>query len=174
MTRPRRYELPNQARYFTCSCYQRLPLFEGNHAKHEFVSALSRARERHGFLLLAWVLMPEHFHVIVVPDLPDSTVTHILTSLKASVARRVLKQLRRANDPILGQLTSSRGTTHFWQRGGGYDRNVRSTSDLEEKVRYIHENPVRRGLVTRPEDWEWSSARWFDTSEGLIDIDRPR
>ena len=50
---------------------------------------------------------------------------------------------------------------HFWQPGGGYDRNIFSTKALMSVVNYIHANPVRRGLVEDPLDWEWSSARWW-------------
>jgi REP-associated tyrosine transposase len=49
----------------------------------------------------------------------------------------------------------------FWQPGGGYDRNITSIEALRAMIDYIHANPVRRGLVARPEDWEWSSARWY-------------
>jgi putative transposase len=49
----------------------------------------------------------------------------------------------------------------FWQPGGGYDRNIMSIEALRSMVDYIHANPVRRGLVARAEDWEWSSARWY-------------
>jgi putative transposase len=54
-------------------------------------------------------------------------------------------------------------THRFWQRGGGYDRNLRSVPDVHEKIKYIHENPLRRGLVARAEDWPWSSARAWAT-----------
>jgi putative transposase len=46
----------------------------------------------------------------------------------------------------------------FWQRGGGYDKNVDYPRDIWDLIDYIHNNPVRRGLVTRAEDWLWSSA----------------
>jgi putative transposase len=49
----------------------------------------------------------------------------------------------------------------FWQPGGGYDRNITSIEALRAMIDYIHANPVRRGLVARAEDWEWSSARWY-------------
>src|SRR5262249_48785979 len=49
----------------------------------------------------------------------------------------------------------------FWQPGGGYDRNITSAAALRAVIDYIHANPVRRGLVARAEDWEWSSARWY-------------
>ena len=49
----------------------------------------------------------------------------------------------------------------FWQPGGGYDRNITSTEALRAVIEYTHANPVRRGLVARAEDWEWSSARSY-------------
>jgi putative transposase len=55
----------------------------------------------------------------------------------------------------------SRLRHRFWQPGGGYDRNITSTEALRAVIEYIHANPVRRGLVARAEDWEWSSARWY-------------
>lgn len=49
----------------------------------------------------------------------------------------------------------------FWQRGGGYDRNLTQTKTVHATIDYIHANPVRRELVATPEDWYWSSARYF-------------
>ena len=49
----------------------------------------------------------------------------------------------------------------FWQPGSGYDRNVVEMRAARNQIEYFHANPVRRGLVERPEDWEWSSARWY-------------
>ena len=66
-----------------------------------------------------------------------------------------------------------RESHRFWQRGGGYDRNLRSVADVHEKINYIHGNPVRRGLVGGPEEWLWSSYRsWMDGIDEPIRIDR--
>ena len=70
------------------------------------------------------------------------------------------KQRRR----VAGARHGARRVTpeaRFWQPGGGYDRNITSTEALRAVIDYIHANPVRRGLVARAEDWEWSSARWY-------------
>ena len=60
-------------------------------------------------------------------------------------------------------MTRDDGTEErrFWQAGGGYDRNIIDEKTAWKVIDYIHLNPVRRGLVERPEDWEWSSARWY-------------
>ena len=69
------------------------------------------------------------------------------------------------NPSFLAKLTVTRGDgtkeKRFWQAGGGYDRNVIEPTTLAKVIEYIHLNPVRRGLVERPEDWAWSIARWY-------------
>jgi putative transposase len=55
----------------------------------------------------------------------------------------------------------SRLRHRFWQPGDGYDRNITSSEVMRAVIDYFHANPVRRGLVARAEDWEWSSARWY-------------
>ena len=49
----------------------------------------------------------------------------------------------------------------FWQPGGGNDRDIARTATLRSMIEYLHANPVRRGLVAKVENWEWSSARWY-------------
>ena len=73
----------------------------------------------------------------------------------------------------MADVQPSRKVAHrFWQRGGGYDRNLRSTSDVHEKIGYIHDNPVWRGLVRNPEDWPYSSAPdWILQRPGPVTID---
>jgi putative transposase len=60
----------------------------------------------------------------------------------------------------------------FWQAGGGYDRNIFTAEELWEKIKYIHENPVRRKLVTIATDWRWSSAAdYAKLREGPLKVD---
>jgi putative transposase len=64
----------------------------------------------------------------------------------------------------LTRLTRRRGAKTerlFWQSGGGYDRNIKTTRLLLTTIDYIHMNPVRRGLVEKAVDWKWSSAAWY-------------
>ncbi len=113
------------------------------------------------FQLYAWVVMPEHIHLLILP-VQMTTVTALLRRLKSPFAKRVIEQWRNVNAPILGRVTDAHGQTRFWQRGGGYDRNLFTDHELMEKIHYIHTNPVRRGLVDRPRDWGWSSARSYE------------
>lgn len=98
--------------------------------------------------------MPEHVHLLL--NEPErSTLAQALKSLKQGVARRLAL---RADEP-------------FWE-ARYYDFNVWSERKFVEKLRYIHRNPVHRGLVARPEDWLWSSFRHYATGEqSLVEIE---
>ncbi len=154
----KRRENPREARYLTCSCSQRLPLFQNDAIKDAFVDQLRLVKRTHSFWLLAWVVMPTHVHVLIVPDIPTTTVPMMLSALKRRFATIVLDRWRQLDAPILSRLLDKAGGHHFWQQGGGYDRNETSADELQEKVRCIHNNPVVAGLVERAEDWRWSSA----------------
>ena len=163
----RRHEEPGHARYLTHSCYGRLPLFADDAIKTAFADHLARVRHRGGFQLYAWVVMPEHIHLLLTSDLPELTVTRLLRALKRPFAAMVLSRWRQRSAAILERVRDNRGASHFWQDGGGYDRNIFSVNELSEKVTYIHNNPVSRGLVRCATDWPWSSAAWYEKREGL-------
>lgn len=111
--------------------------------------------------------MPDHVHLVLVPDLPKWPVSKVLWGLKRGSATRI-------KQTIVGATPHPKGSRahHIWQPGGGYDRNIRDHDELNEKITYIHNNPVKRGLVKHPEDWPWSSAQWYMTGTGLVPIDR--
>lgn len=152
---------PNDVRFLTFSCYRRLPLFQNNSIKAAFADRLALARESTGIRLIAWVVMPEHVHLLVMPLGHGKSVTQYLRFLKRPFAQMVVSRWRDLQARVLDQLIDKQGATRFWQQGGGYDRVMRSEDDVREKIAYINSNPVRRGLVEHAEDWRWSSARWY-------------
>ena len=153
----RAYDIPGHAHELTFSCLRGLPLLEDDRCKRWLVLALDKARRRHGIEVWAYVVMPEHVHVLVYPH--SARVCEILIAIKQSVAR---KAILRAAQPQLDLMRIGRGNkVAFWQPGGGYDRNVYGSKAVWAMIDYIHANPVRRGLVQTPEDWSWSSAGWY-------------
>lgn len=157
-----RHEARGQARYLTFSCYHRLPLFDNDRIKDAFADTLTQQQAALDIAIHAWVIMPEHIHLLVTPDPPRVTARRLLTAIKSPFSRRVLARWRELNAPVLLRLSdTSSGKTRFWQPGGGYDRNIYTREELIEKANYTHQNPARRGLVQRPEDWAWSSARFY-------------
>jgi putative transposase len=166
----RRFEFDGRARFLTFSTYERLPLLRNSAIADRFVELLASAHLGGGFLLFAWVIMPEHVHLVIWPR--DITVTKILIGPKRVLAREVIGRRRELEAPILDKLRDGRGRPHFWLAGGGYDRNIRDEDELREKVDYVHKNPVKRGLVVRPEYYPWSSARWYaGDRSGPLQID---
>ncbi len=159
------------ARFLTFSCEQRLPLFGSAALRDYFRSKLAESQQEHDFKLLAWVLMPEHVHLLIVPG--STPVTRLLSSLKTKVSMGILTRWKQIDAPILPKLRRPDGAARFWQTGGGFDRNVRDRGELVETITYIHNNPVKRGLVLRPIDWEWSSAAVYhqrDTRPPSVDL----
>jgi putative transposase len=170
MTQPHRktlqaYNLPGHAHELTFSCFRRLPLLNRDRARLWFLDACESARGRRNLALWAYVIMPEHIHIIVYPRDPVYKVSLIRTALKTPVQRKALAFLRRTAPDFLSRLRDEQpnGDVHyrFWQRGGGYDRNITELATLMSMIDYIHHNPVRRGLVKCPTDWPWSSARFY-------------
>jgi len=157
----KRQEIPNQARFLTFSCYQRLPLFNNDKIKDSFVDHLESTRTRTQFKLFAWVIMPEHIHLLIWPDLPDYPASKVAWHLKRNFAKEIIARWKELDAPILSKIRIQDDKHRFWQPGGGYDRNIIDSHELPEKISYIHSNPVRRKLVTHPEDWNWSSAKWY-------------
>jgi putative transposase len=100
------------------------------------------------------------------------TLATAIKAIKQSVARRQIKLRSRQKDPH-NQRTVVCGTRHFWQ-ARYYDFNVFTPEKRVEKLKYIHRNPVHRGLVEKPEDWPWSSYRHYAMGElRTIQIESP-
>jgi putative transposase len=167
----RSYNIPGDAHELTFSCFHRLPLLSKDRTQQWFVDAMRTTRERRHLHIWAYVIMPEHIHIIVHPQQPRYEVRLIRTGLKVPVQRRALRYLREHSPAFLEKLRDEQpnGDVHyrFWQRGGGYDRNITELTTLQQMIEYIHLNPVRRGLVTQATDWPWSSTRFY---AGELDV----
>src|SRR4051812_33241135 len=124
-----RRETPNQTRFLTFSCYDRRPLFGNALIRDLFVEHLEKARLELGFVVYAWVVMPEHVHLLVLPRSEGAGVPTILSRIKRPLALKVIRRWRELNAPILRDVTDSSGLTRFWQKGGGYDRNMRDQDE---------------------------------------------
>jgi putative transposase len=172
-----RFNDPGHAHFLTFSCFRRQPFLANDRAGGWLVDAVDRAREKHRFHVWAYVVMPEHVHLLVWPTEAAYDISAILNSIKQSVAKRALAFVPRTAPAFLTRMEDRQpsGETHyrFWQRGGGYDRNIVEETTLYRLIEYLHANPVRRGLCARPEDWHWSSAADFvGVRVGPLRLDR--
>jgi putative transposase len=168
----KRREIPRGIRFVTFSCERRLPLLGHRAIRDVFAAALAEAKQKFEFSLFAWVVMPENVHLLLLPR-GEFPLDRILGCVKKSVAQRVIARWKALQAPVLSAIARPDGSPRFWQKGGGFDRNVRDKQEFVKEIRYIHRNPVTRGLVERPEDWRWSSARWWMGQPSLVECDRP-
>ena len=171
----RRYDFAGHAHELTFSCYRQRAFLQSERTCQYLVDSIIRARQKHDFDLWAYVFMPEHVHVLLCPRNQSYSVSQILLSIKQPISRRVTIYLRKHNPAGLKSLAT--GQKHspyrFWQAGGGYDRNITSSRTIINAVHYIHNNPVRRELVSSAERWYYSSAaEWYSAGSGPIPLDR--
>ena len=158
---PERFHGAGDLHFLTFSCYHRQPLFSTPARRDLFLESLERVRRHYRFVVLGYVVMPEHVHLLVSEPQRDSLSTAV-QALKLSFVRRhersVVPRSRKNGE------TCGIPSHHFWQ-ARFYDFNVWTEKKRIEKLRYIHRNPVKRGLVASPEQWPWSSYRWYLSEE---------
>jgi putative transposase len=173
----KRFQESGQTHFVTFSCYHRRPLLTTDSARRTFELALERVRHTSRLHVYGYVIMPEHVHLLLSE--PDrGLLADALKSLKQGVSRRLLGAPFKPSFGLSGDFKVSRdddvsenSPQHFWQKRY-YDFNVRDYAQFLEKLRYIHRNPVKRGLCEHPEDWEWSSFRQYATGyEGRVEIE---
>ena len=167
-----RYYGQGDLHFVTFSCYRRRPLLGTARSRDCFVKILDRVRSKRNFLLLGFVVMPEHVHLLL-SEPPGSNPSIALQVLKQEVSRSLRKTRKYPPEaqPRLKFAEAQIEEKHFWQRRF-YDFNVWSEKKFKEKLEYMHANPVKRRLVAHPKDWLWSSWGHYALGEkGLIRVD---
>ncbi len=152
--------------FITCSCYRRQQFLRSAGRRDLFLRILEEVRTKYDFIVAGYVVMPEHFHFLISEPKVGSP-SLVLQVLKQRVSRRCRRKKKTTTQLLFWEIEP---TPAFWQRRY-YDFNVYTQRKHIEKLRYMHRNPVKRGLVTSPELWRWSSFRhyWFG-EKGLVKI----
>ena len=153
-----RFQKSGQSHFLTFSCYRRQPKLNNPENYDLFVQCLEDMRRHFAMSIYGYVVMPEHVHLLV--DEPHhATLADAIHFLKLSFAKR-LRSRKHATE-----------SSSFWQKRY-YDRNVRDAQEFTVKLRYLHRNPVERGLVKEPAEWKWSSYRHYALREiGTVEIE---
>jgi len=133
--------------FITFSCYRRQPELGKPRSRDIFEGDLERVRRWYGTYVYGYVVMPEHVHLPVSE--PERA--------PLSVAIQMLKQ-------VVSRKLRRPGQRRFWQVRY-YAMPIWTERKRVEKLRYIHRNPVKRGLCAEPSDWPWSSYRHYATVE---------
>ncbi|MGH9400656.1 MAG: REP-associated tyrosine transposase [Terriglobia bacterium] len=163
MSRLRRLALSDRYFFITCNLLQTRSRL-GQEDFEILARVMLMRREERGFLLTAWVFLPDHWHIILGIRYPQ-TISLVLEAIKVSSTRQM--------------NTRHKESGRLWQ-GRFFDRALRAVKEYNETIGYIHWNPVRRGLVKRPGEWAWSSYQDYAASEeelrrqSILRIDRVR
>lgn len=149
-----RYHHEGHFHFITCSCFRHKPLLATPHLRDLFQQILFQTAARYRFQLQAWVIMPNHIHLILTEPKVKSVAT-IMQVLK----QRYAVAMKKADPALYRQIEQE--TAHpppmpIWETRY-YDFNLTDPETYDEKVHYIHQNPVRAGLSKSAADYKWSS-----------------
>lgn len=158
--------------YMTCSIVDWLPIFSIPAVTRKVLESLTYFQKKHEFTLYAYVIMENHFHLIAQsPDLQKH-----MRSFKSYTARQIIDHIKMNGHNHYQQKLRSLKLEHHTDSDfqlyfeGYHPKKVVGDKMMNQKVSYIHQNPVKRGYVDMPEDWRYSSARDYAGERGLIPV----
>lgn len=167
------YNTPGHAHELTFSCYRRRNYLTDSVACELFVQNLAYVRTQFSLRLWAYVLMPNHVHLLIWPRPASYDMGALLASLKGRMSKAYRDHLvdvcpERALEFMVPDKRKTRKVFRFWQPGGGFDRNLWNVHATHHAIGYIEGNPVRRGLAVDPAAYRWSSAYARAHGEGAV------
>jgi putative transposase len=168
----KRYQEAHDGHFITFSCVDRAPLLGTPALRDLFLEILERVRRRCAMRVYGYVVMPEHVHLLV-SEPERMSLASAIQLLKQNVSRLSHpSKISQGGAPTHSSKTSQGGAPQPFWLPRYFDLNVWTEKKLIEKLRYMHRNPVKRGLVERPEDWGWSSFRHYMLGEvGPVEIE---
>ena len=168
--------------FITITVVDWIDVFTRPSYKHAMVDSLDYCQKHKGLTIYAWVLMSNHLHAIVSAE-EGARVSDIIRDLKKFTTKKLIKML--LDDPqesrrewlqshfrYAAANDSKIKDYRFWQEGY-YPEQLFSVDFFDQKLNYLHQNPVRQEIVVHPEDYLYSSARDYAGEKGLLDITLP-
>jgi putative transposase len=162
MATKRTYDLPGHAHFVTFSCYKRRRYLDRPRARQIVIGMLARHLPRWEGVCFGFVVMPEHAHALLW-FAAEGRLARFMNVWKGGSSGRIKQDTRRHRQ---GYAVSVGDDDSVWQRRY-YDFNITSEAKCREKLIYMHNNPVARGLVEEPGDWPHSSARWYEEGRSV-------
>ena len=175
--KPPHFEIEGHVYYLTIVVYHRLPIFSRPSFIIPLIDSLNFYRYKLDFKLLGYVIMPDHLHLIIWP-LGKASVADIMRDYKEFTAKRIVRQAEVEQNTEwalafqqAGQETG-RSQNKVWQ-DSYWDENIFTVNFLKQKIDYIHNNPIRAGLVDSADKYPYSSFRnYYLNDDSLIEIDK--
>ena len=173
MGRRRRQNLIDERFFFiTTTVIQYTKVFERNIYCELLVKNIKHYQSRYEFSILAYVIMPSHFHWIVEVNPKIGTISSIMRDIKKYSAWDIMEEIEKKDPHLMSIFIKSasnypRHKRKFWMSRFD-DEVVRNEKMFWTKLHYIHKNPVKEGLVTKPEDYKYSSARNYILEDNSV------
>ena len=152
-----RVDIPGHTYFVTCSVDRRRHLLTCARRAEALIALYAEARDRGDIALHGYVVMPDHYHVVLTLR-AASSVSNVVRRAHSALSRMILREA----------ATEGR----IWQRRF-YDHVVRDERDCHEKLAYMHQNPVVRGVVGDAREYPWSSCRFWEAGSGPVACDPP-
>lgn len=159
MSKIRRYILDYHLYFVTTTFIDRVPWFKDPNKALLFSDIINKYRKQYEFQIFGYVIMPDHFHGLIMPGFQINI-------------SRIMQDIKRYFSKLVNEEKGTNGS--LWQRRF-YDRVVRDEEEYIKILEYIHYNPVKAGLTATPEDYLYSSYRFYNFGEaGPVQMDNPR
>jgi putative transposase len=164
---PKQFDIEGHAHFVTFCTHKKLPVIN-DEINAIITNTLYEFIKNGNVILIGYVIMPEHLHLVLIPGSGIET-GRLIGNIKRVSAKAIHELMKTKQHDLLREFYITRNRLPrfaFWQRRC-FDFTCRTEKDVWEKINYCHNNPVVRKLVGNPEDWKWSSCRWY---MGLPDI----
>ena len=165
---------PTHPHFMTCTVLNWIPLFTNRDSVDILIQSFKYLQENNNFKLYAYVILENHIHIIAQSD----DLAKSMAKFKRHTARQLLNLLKeREMQTILKQLVFYKKAHktdreyQVWQEGS-QPKLIQTNEMMISKINYIHQNPVKRGYVDDPIHWRYSSARDYEGTAGLLDVER--
>ncbi len=178
MARRGRLSLTDESIFFVTTTVVRFTnIFTTDRYCDILVNNIKHYQKRYQFTILAYVIMPSHFHWIVKVDKNEGTISDIMRDIKKYSAWEIMEQVEKDKKVDLIKMFKKEGEglknhkRKFWMKRFD-DEVIRNEKMFWVKRNYIHNNPVKAGIVSKPEDYKYSSARnYFFDDNSVLNVD---
>ena len=158
----------------TSSIIEFIPVFISQQYCQIITNSFEYCRNNKEVEIIAYVVMPNHFHALIYSE----DLSGKVRSIKRYTAKQIIKQAESdKKEWLLNQFQyykkdyKTNSSHQVWQEGA-HPQLMQNLDMVEQKINYIHHNPVRNGLVQEPDDWVYSSASNYSDNKGIIEIDK--
>jgi len=173
MKKIKHYTDLGHAHFITLVINKRRAVFLNSETARKAIQAIEFYQKSFFIKILGYVIMPDHVHLIVWPQ-GKKTLEEFVRDYKKYLAKEILQRLTISEKTkvLLGRPQKRNHLFQIWQKGY-YDFNIYNQQTLNEKLNYMHYNPVRKGLVENPEEYPYSSCRdCVGKGEVLMEVDK--